>query len=196
MKSREGRVVDADDLVSGIIDLAEKEIRKRYTDLAEAEIHHRANVIGMAALRYFILKYEVMRDFVFDPDKSLEFEGETGPYILYAYARISSIFEKAQAKIPKKVNYTLLTHETESALVNLLHKFPDVVKEAGEHYRPHLIAHFLLELAQSFTRFYDACPVKDAEPPLRAARMALLRAVQIVLRNGLRLFHIYVLEKM
>ncbi len=196
MKSREGRVVDADDLVAGIIALAENEIRKRYTDLSEQEIQHRANVIGMAALRFFILKYEPTRNFVFNPDESLSFDGETGPYILYAYARISSIFEKAQAKIPKKINYALLTHETESALINMLQKYPDVVKEAGDHYRPHLVARYLLDLAQSFTRFYDACPVKDAEPPLRAARLALLRAIQVALRNGLHLFHIYVLEKM
>ncbi len=196
MKSREGRVVDADDLVVEIIALAEKEIRKRYTDLTEQEIQHRASVIGMAALRFFILKYEPTRNFVFNPDESLSFDGETGPYILYAYARISSIFEKAQAKIPKKVNYTLLTHESEIALVNMLQKYPDVVKEAGDNYRPHLIARYLLDLAQAFTKFYDACPVKDAEPPLRAARLALLRAVQVALRNGLRLFHIYVLEKM
>ncbi len=196
MKSREGRVVDADDLVAGIIALAEKEIRKRYTDLSEQEIQHRANVIGMAALRFFILKYEPTRNFVFNPDESLSFDGETGPYILYAYARISSIFEKAQVKIPKKVNYALLTHETEIALVNTLQKYPDVVKEAGDNYRPHLIGRYLLDLAQAFTRFYDACPVKDAETGLRAARLALLRAMQVVIRNGLRLFHIYVLEKM
>ncbi len=196
MKSREGRVVDADDLVVGIIDLAKNEIRKRYIDLSEEEIQRRANVIGMAALRFFILRYEPMRNFVFDPDTSLSFEGETGPYILYAYARISSIFEKVMAKIPKKVNYALLTHETEIALINMLQKYPDVVKEAGDNYRPHLIAHYLFDLAQSFTQFYDACPVKDAEPPLRAVRLALLRAVQVVIRNGLRLFHIHVLEKM
>ena len=196
MKSREGRVVEADDIVTENISLAEKEIRKRYSDLSEQDIQHRAQVIGMAALRFFILKYEPTRNFVFNPDESISFEGETGPYILYAYARISSIFEKAQSKIPKKINFALLAHETEIALIQLLQKYPEIVKEAGDNYKPHLVARHLLDVAQAFTRFYDACPVKDAEIPLRAARLALLRAVQVVLRNGLGLFHIYVLEKM
>ncbi|OLS15726.1 MAG: arginyl-tRNA synthetase [Promethearchaeota archaeon CR_4] len=196
MKSREGRVVEADDIVTENIALAEKEIRKRYSDLSEEEIQNRAQVIGMTALRFFILKYDPTRNFVFNPDESISFEGETGPYILYAYARISSIFEKIQVRIPKKVNYSLLTHETEVALVQLLQKYPDIVREAGNSYKPHLVARYLLDIAQAFTRFYDACPVKDAEVPLRAARLALLRAMQVVLRNGLGLFHIHVLKKM
>ncbi|HMF31894.1 MAG TPA: arginine--tRNA ligase, partial [Candidatus Lokiarchaeia archaeon] len=198
MKSREGKSVDADDIVSEMTTLAEQEVRERYPDLDEDDIAQRASTIGMAALRYFILKYEAMRDFVFNPAETISFEGETGPYILYAYARISSIFAKAGVSREEMgdAEYSLLTHETEIALINLLGKYPDIIQEAGNMYKPHLIAHYLMDLAQTFTRFYDACPVKDAEPTVRDARLSLLVAVQIVMKNGLGLFHIHVLEKM
>jgi len=149
----------------------------------------------MAALRFFILKYDATRNFVFNPDESISFEGDTGPYILYAYARISSIF--AKAGLPTgECDYNLLVHEAEVDLINLLAKYPDTVKEAGETYRPHLIARYLLDVAQAFTQFYDSCPVMNAEPALRDARLQLITAVQVVLRNGLGLFHIHVLEQM
>jgi arginyl-tRNA synthetase len=198
LKSREGKGVDADDIVAEMASLAAEELHNRYPDLEEEEVTQRASVIGMAALRYFILKYEPMKDFVFNPEESISFEGETGPYILYAYARISSIFGKVGITLEEiePVDYSLLADETEIALMNLLGKYPEVVQEAGDTYKSHLIAHYLMDLAQAFTHFYEACPVKDAEPAVRDARLKLLAAVQVVMRNGLSLFHIHVLEKM
>ncbi|MCF2141983.1 MAG: arginine--tRNA ligase [Candidatus Lokiarchaeota archaeon] len=213
MKSREGTVVDADDVVKELQELAKNEIKKRYPFLDLLEVNNRAFRIAMAALRFFILKYEYTRDFIFDPEQSISFEGETGPYILYAYARICSIFRKGlEKKIPvpynpdensvnqnyqvSSIDFNLLIHEEEKALISLLYQYPDKLKYAAETLRPHELMRYLLDIAQYFTRFYHVCPILSENSTLQAARLALCEAVRLILKDILNLFEIQELNEM
>ncbi|MHA1733755.1 MAG: arginine--tRNA ligase [Promethearchaeota archaeon] len=197
MKSREGKVVDADDMVEEMVHLASKEVEKRHPGLGSREVLERGTKIGMAALRFFILKYDPVRDFVFNPEESLSFEGETGPYIQYVYARISSILRKSGVGVPTpdRVDFGLLTHEKEVPLLELLERFPEVIA-SGEDYKLHLVARYLLDLCQAFNEFYHSCPVNRAEPPTKEARLLLIECVRVVVETGLKLFGIETLEEM
>ncbi len=196
MKSREGKVVDADNLVDEMVALAREEVKKRDSSLDEKEVEKRARAIGMGAIRFFILKYDPLKDFTFNPQESIAFEGETGPYVQYANARISSIFEKFGKKIPASADFTLLTAPEEAVLVRHLESFPAVAAQAAKEYKPLLLARFALELAQSFNQFYHAQPILQADDDLRDARLVLCRAVQMVLQKSLALLHIDAPEKM
>ncbi len=196
MKSREGTVVDADDLVEEMENLAIKEIEKRYPALPEKEKKHRASIIGMAALRFFILKFNPRSDFTFDPNESISFEGETGPYIQYCYARIESIIRKSKEPISMISNLTLLTHEKERSLINKLNYFPEIIERAAKSYELHLIPQYLLNLCQDFNSFYAACPVISEEKELERARLVLIRCIQIVIELGLTLLGIKTLKEM
>ena len=120
MKSREGTVIDADDLIEEVLEFAYNEVNKRYPALTEEEKGKRAKVIGMGALKFFILKFNLKSDFIFDPKQSISFEGETGPYIQYCYARIESIISKSKEDIDLSINWELLNHETEENLIKHL----------------------------------------------------------------------------
>ncbi|MBD3352363.1 MAG: arginine--tRNA ligase [Candidatus Lokiarchaeota archaeon] len=213
MKSREGTVVDADDLVSELKTLAIKEIEERYKDISEKERDLRADVIAMAALRFYILKYEYTRDFLFEPKKSISFEGETGPYILYAYARICSIFAKAKEEnidVPydpekDKVNdifnldmmdFSIISNEHELNLIDLLYKYPKTIKDATINLKPHSLSRYLFDLAQEYNAFYHTCRVIGEEEKTQNFRLILSDAVRYVLRHGLSLLTIDVLTEM
>ncbi|MHA1888491.1 MAG: arginine--tRNA ligase [Promethearchaeia archaeon] len=213
MKSREGKVVDADNVISDLTKLAEKEILKRDQNIDEVELKNRAKKIAMAALRFFILKYEYSRDFLFDPEQSISFDGETGPYILYAYARICSIYRKVKAKgmdIPfdpnrdmvnnefkiEKVDFGLLQDQEETALIYLLHQYPQKMSYSCSTLRPHELMRYVLEVAQQFTRFYHACPVLSEETKLKNARLALCETTRLVIKDILNLFEIQELIEM
>ena len=189
MKSREGTVIDADDIMDEMNALAETEIRKRYQNLTEKEIHQRAEMIGLAAIKFFMLRTDAHRDMVFNPEESLSFEGETGPYVQYTHARACSIVRKA-GKVPGKVNYGALQHEKEKNIVAHLLNFNNIVDDAARNYRPHVLCHYLIELAQAFNEFYHACPVISDDKELMKARLALVDAVRQVLENGLGLLGI------
>ena len=163
MKSREGKVVDADELTEKLVCFAASEIKRRYDDLSAEEIQKRAVKIGVGALRFFILKYDPLRDFVFNPGESLSFEGETGPYVQYAHARICSIFEKYGGEIPQTADLSLVSEKEEQDLVRLLADFPAKVEEASLSYKPLLICRYLLDLSQAFNNFYHAHPILTAE---------------------------------
>lgn len=208
MKSREGTVVDADDFVAEMIQLAREEVAKRHPALPPDEVDARARKIGMAALRFFILRYDPARDFVFDPKESISFEGETGPYVQYVYARISSILRKAGVTVAPALgdfDPDLLQHEKEVALITLLEQLPSLLERVdpihaegaiSDDYKVHLLARYLLDLCQAFNEFYHNCPVIQAEPARRAARIALIEAVRAVVAVGLGLLGIETPEKM
>ncbi|MBC8500358.1 MAG: arginine--tRNA ligase [Nanoarchaeota archaeon] len=194
MKSREGSVVDADDLIDEIISMAKKEVKKRHK-LSNEELEKRSKQIGFGALKFFILKYEPAKDFVFNPKESISFEGETGPYIQYAHARISSILDKSKDK-PIGVDYSKLNSKEEQLLISKLAEYPKKVEEASNNYKPSLVSRYLLELAQNFNEFYHEHPILRTEPTLRGARIALILAIKRVLKNGLALLGIEAPEKM
>ena len=195
MKSREGKVVDADDLAAEMVKAAECEIRKRGSADGQ-EAAERAAAIGMGALRFFILKYDPLKDFTFNPEESISFEGETGPYVQYAHARICSIIRKHSGGVPENADPGLLTTGEEQDLIRLMAKFPLKVGEAAAHYKPLIICRYLLDLSQSFNNFYHKHPILTADGETASSRLALIDAVRQVLRNGLRLLSMEAPERM
>ncbi len=196
MKSREGIIVDADDIVEEMHQLAFKEVHERYPNLSEEEKKYRAEVIGNSALRFFILKYSPKSDFIFNPNESISFEGETGPYIQYCYARIESIISKSSQDIKSRIKSSLLKHEKELHLLKILHSFPEIVEQAVNTYSIHLIPQYLLTLCQSFNSFYDSCKVLSDDKVLERARLLLIKCVQIVIKIGLTILGIETLDNM
>ncbi len=196
MKSREGTTVDADDILEVMHKLAYKEVNKRYLEISEEEKNFRAKIIGNAGLIFFILKYSPKTDFVFNPKESISFEGETGPYIQYCYARIESIIAKSKEKITPKIHFNLLKHEKELDLVKHLNYFPEIIRSAINNYGIHLIPQYLLTLGQSFNSFYSVCPVISENKELEKARLLLIKCVQIVIKIGLNILGIETLEQM
>ena len=196
MKSREGTIVDADDVIEEIQKLALNEVSKRYPDLSDDEKNRRAEIIGKAALRFYILKFTPKSEFVFNPKDSIAFEGETGPYIQYVYARIESITKKSSQEINLDINYDLLQHEKELNLIKYLSYFPEKVEQAIKTYGIHLIPQYLLTLCQVFNSFYGACIVISENKELERARLLLIKCVQIVIKTGLNLLDIKTLNIM
>ncbi len=196
MKSREGIVVDADNIIEEITSLALEEVKKRYPTLSDKEQRKRGEKIGLAALRFFLLKSDAKNSIHYDPKESLSFEGETGPYIQYTYARLSSILRKYGKTIPTDINFSLLSSEEDKKILRILSDFPSIIKEAGEQFKIHLIARFLLELAQACNEYYHKYPILKEEEQLRDARIILFYCAQSVLKIGLSLMNIDAIEKM
>jgi arginyl-tRNA synthetase len=202
MKSREGTVVDADDLIDSLRDMALEEIRGKEREEALSDPEETAEQIALGALHYFLLQVAPTRDILFDPKESLSFNGNTGPYLQYMGARISSILRKAEertgaAAAPPRLE--LLTGDAEWELIKTLGAYNDAVADAAENMDPSLVAAYLYELAKAFSRFYHDCPILSLsaeEPALAAARLALCRSVLVVLRNALNLVCIPFLEAM
>ncbi len=196
MKSREGTVIDADDIIAEVSKLAEKELRKRYKKLESAEIEKRAKAIALAAIKFYMLKTDSSKDLHFKPKESISFEGETGPYLQYTHARAKSIMRKA-GKQSGKPKLSLLSANEEKKLVSALAGFPKLVQKSAESLEPHLVCHGLLDIASAFNSFYHSLPVLEAESvDLKKARLALVQATAQVVKNGLKLLNIKALEKM
>ncbi len=196
MKSREGTVVDADDLMDEVSRLAKHEVEKRYPDLAEKEKTKRAEFIALGALKFFLVRVDPTRDMIYNPEESISFEGETGPYVQYTHARACSILRKAKRSISAKSNVELLNNPLEEKVISLLAGFPGKVKEAAELYKPHILCHYLLELAQAFNEFYHALPVISEAQETMDARLLLVDSVRQVLANGLTLLGIHAPKEM
>jgi arginyl-tRNA synthetase len=196
IKSREGTVVDADDVIEEVEKLAYNEVDKRYPDLINSEKKIRAEKISLAAVIFYILKYNPAKGFIFRPDESISFEGETGPYIQYCYARIASIISKSGKKISTDINWDLLFHEKEKSLIKELVYFPEIIDVSEKTYDIHLIPQYLLSLCQSFNSFYTSCQVISENKELEIARLLLIKCVQIVIKIGLDILGIEVLDKM
>lgn len=202
MKSREGTVVDADDLVAGMIDTARemsKELGKLdgYTD-EEAERIYRT--IALAALKYFILKVDPRKNMTFDPRESIDFNGNTGPFIQYTYARVQSVFRKAGEKgidTALKVDADIALTEKEAGLIKLIGNFPNVVKDAGESYSPAIVANYVYDLAKEFNQFYHESPIIfEEDAAKRSLRLTLSHAVGQTIKQGMWLMGIDVPERM
>ena len=202
MKSREGTVVDADELFDEMVNLSEEACRERYGDSVSAEeIANRAETIGMGALKFMLLKFNPKTTMMFDPQASVKFEGDTGPYVQYACARINSIERKAVEKGLKfdtgAINWDLLDCNEEKNLAITAFFYPQVLRDAAEKMDCSALVDYLLELAKAFNRFYRECPVLAADnEKLACARMALCHAVRDILTDGLNTLTIEVPEAM
>lgn len=195
-KLKQGGVFLADDLMNHLHELARTAILDREPELLGDELEDRAEKIALAALKYWLLKTNPDNDVVFVPEESLKFEGNTGPYLLYAYARISSILRKTNSIA--EVDLTLLADPKEMALAKALATFPQKVELAAETYNPSLVANQLYEIARAFSQWYGTCQIFGAEVPneLSDARLMLVSATASVLQNGLCLMGIQTLERM
>ena len=176
--------------------LAREEIMARYSDLTENEVNKRANAIGIGAIKFFMLKQDSVKDILFDPKESISFEGETGPYVQYSYARICSILKKYGKPVSESADFSLLSTAQEQNLVKTLSEFDIHVEDAAKNLDPSKVAHYLIKLSQAFNEFYHACPVLTEEQELKKARILLIYCVRQVLANGLNLLGIEMLEEM
>ncbi len=192
MSTRKGNVVLLSDFMSEALSKAAEEIRKRYSIFDEKA----AKAIGYGAVKYGILKVSPEKNVLFDLEQALSFEGESSPYIQYAYARISSILKKMKGKINPKIDFSLLKEKGETELIRMISDFPETVKKASAELRPHLVASYLYSLAQRFNEYYHAHQILKAEDETRDARILLISAVRQVIKNGLSLLGIGVLERM
>ncbi len=196
LKSRSGVKVDLDTLIGRLEGMAAKEIRERNKDLKEKELNKRASVIALGALKYYILQYGPKTIVNFNPEESLSFTGKTGPYLQYSYARIKSIIKKSGEKITDKVNFSKLGNNEEKELLTNLGKFKETLKESGEKYDPSILAKYLYEVAKSFHGFYHTSPVIEADDETKKARLLLIDSTAEIIKKGLNILGIDVLEEM
>lgn len=200
MKSREGTVVDADDLAALMAGVAEETIIARHgASLSRHESKRRASVIGLAAIKFYLLRYNPNKKVVFDPKASLSFEGDTGPYCLYTYARARSIIRKAQAAghaVDASEPFARLGSDEERALARSIIAMPATVTMAADTYNPSVLADHVLLLARAFNRFYKSHPVLTDDVELVRERLALTNATCDSLAWGLSLLGIETLEEM
>ena len=191
MKSREGTVVDADNLLDALHQEAKNEILEKGHMQELEDIEETSEHIALAALHYFLLQVSPKKDMLFDPKKSLSFNGNTGPYLQYMGSRISSLLEKAcrmglDMEVKEKY-FSLLKDDSEWALIKVLSQFPKKVETATEAMDSSIVANYLYELSKSFSRFYHDCVVITDDEELTKARLLLCKAARITLQNGMKL---------
>ncbi len=196
MKSREGKVVDADDIMDDMQKLAAREIKKREKRISRKELDERALQIGLAALKYFFLRVDSLKDIHFNPAESLSFEGDTGPYMQYSHARACSILRKAGKGLSGKRAAPCFDNLKEIALLKQIADFPDAVQRAAKDMKPHYIAGYCLDLSARFNDFYHSVAVLKASGVYRQGRLDLVRAIGQTLNNALKLLGIEAPEKM
>jgi len=202
MKSREGTVVDADDLMAEMIDTARETSMElgKLDNCTPEEIESIARMVGLGALKYFILKVDPRKNMTFNPKESIDFNGNTGPFIQYTHARIKSVLRKAAEQginFGTEIDKSLVISEKESYLIQLLSEFPTVVKQAGEEFSPALIANYEYELVKEFNQFYhDFSILKEENEALKQFRLVLSESVANVIKTGMSLLGIEVPERM
>ena len=203
MKSREGTVVDADDLVASMIENAKKLSEDKVNKLegiTEEEKNEIARIVGMGALKYFILKVDARKNMLFNPEESIDFNGNTGPFIQYTYARIRSILRKAAAQdilLPASLADDAPLNEKEIELIQKLNDFGTAVAQAGIDYSPSGIANYCYELTKEFNQFYHDYSILSADTEAeKITRLVLAKNVAKVIRNGMALLGIEVPERM
>lgn len=201
MKSREGTVVDADDLIAEMIATAREmtlELGKsEFSDQAEAEELYRK--IGLGALKYFMLKVDPKKKMLFNPKESIDLHGNTGPFIQYAYTRIQSILRKAQATDLQAKSWSpdFIPEKKEMELIRLIYDFPKIIQEAGEAFNPGIIANFVYELATTYNQFYQECPIlKEENVSRRSFRLNLSEKTAEVIHLSMSLLGIEVPQRM
>ena len=202
MKSREGTVVDADDLMAEMIQTARETSEElgKLDGVTPEEADRVVTMIGMGALKYFILKVDPKKNMTFNPNESIDFNGNTGPFIQYTHARIKSVLRKAEEQgipVPESMQADIVLSEKEEGLVQLLDEFPDIVKQAGDEYNVSLIGNYVYDLAKEFNQFYHDFPMlREKDEALRAFRLLLSKNVAITIKKGMVLFGIEVPERM
>ncbi len=200
MKSREGTVVDADDLIEEMIQTAAEKSKERgkTEGMDDAQLHQLNNMIGLAALKYFILKVDPKKKMLFNPEDSIDLNGNTGPFIQYTHARIRSLVRKAQEQFSNYSSVaTSLPGKEEISLLKHLYYFPQVVAESGEKFDPSLIANYIYDLAKQFNQYYaDVAIFKEENETVKALRIQLAEATGKVIKNGMQLLGIQVPERM
>lgn len=200
MKSREGTVVDADDLMDGMVVTAKEtsEESGKIDHFSNEEKEQLYNTIGMGALKYFILKVDPKKKMLFDPKESIDLHGNTGPFIQYAHARIKSIlrdYEKSTDSI--SISTTIQLHEKEKELIKLQYDFSKTLEEAANTYSPAVVANYIYELAKSFNQFYNECSVlKEENNAIKEFRIKLIDTTAKIIKNGMMCLGINVPERM
>ncbi len=203
MKSREGTVVDADDLIATMIadarQMSEDKVNK-LEGIDEAEKDEIARIVGMGALKYFILKVDARKNMLFNPEESIDFNGNTGPFIQYTHARIRSILRKAAAEgivIPEKLADDMPVNEKETDLIQKMNEYGAAVEQAGKDYSPSGIANYCYELTKQFNQFYHDYSILNANTEAeKQVRLVIAANVAKIIRNGMRLLGIEVPERM
>ena len=197
MKSREGTVVDADDLMDKMVLDAFELSSEKLADMTLDEKREVARIIGMGALKYFILKVDPRKNMLFNPEESIDFNGNTGPFIQYTYARIRSLLRKAGDNLPALDVANVVPNDKEIAIIQRLADFATTVIEAGKTYSPALIANYTYELAKEFNQFYhDYSILKEDDDNVKVFRLELSRTVASVIKRALSLLGIEVPERM
>lgn len=196
MKSREGTIVDADDFMDEIIELSKKEIIIRHENLKESEISKRAEKIALSAIKFYMLKFDPLIDFVYNPKESLSFEGETGPYIQYTHARLNSIIKKFGKKIPTKIDYSCLQEKEEHELITIISQFKSEIETAASQYKPSLVARYLIRLCQLTNNYYHKYQILKEEKNKRDARLKLIVKIKEIISEGLSLLGIEAINEM
>lgn len=202
MKSREGTVVDADDLVEEMVVTARETSDElgKLDNCTEGEANNIARIVGLGALKYFILKVDPKKNMVFNPKESIDFNGNTGPFIQYTYARIQSVLRKAaetEIKISDAIDNSIQPTEKEESLIQLLAEFAAVVKQAGDEYSPAIIANYIYELVKEYNQFYhDHSILKEENGAIRNFRLILSLNVSRTVQKGMQLLGIEVPDRM
>lgn len=194
MRTREGKVVFLEDVLNKAINKTKEIIEDRNPNLENKD--EVANNIGVGSIIFQDLFNNRIKDYVFDWDQVLNFEGETGPYVQYSYARSCAILKKGEFKVESNIDLSLLNSSEEIDLVKLLYKFPNIIKDSADRFEPSYVTRYIVELAKLFNRFYNACPIYSSEENLKQARLLLTFSVNKVLGIGLSLLGINAPEKM
>ncbi|NOQ27199.1 MAG: arginine--tRNA ligase [Bacteroidales bacterium] len=202
MKSREGTVVDADDLIEGMTTTAEEMSRElgKLDGFSETEKNEIVNTIGLGALKYFILKVDPKKTMTFDPKESIDFNGNTGPFVQYTYARIQSLMRKAidkNVELPTDLNIKTKISNKELQLIKQIHNYPETLKEAAENLSPAQIANYIYDLVKEFNQFYhDHHIMSEEDKNIREFRLFLSKQVGEIIKSGMELLGINVPDRM
>ena len=199
MKSREGTVLDADDLIENMMSTAKETSLElgKLENMTIDEQNNLFNILGLGALKYFILKVDPKKTMLFDPKESIDFNGNTGPFIQYTHARIQSILRKAKENdIIPEFNSSYL-NEVEISIVKLLNSFPEKILEAGKEHSPALVANYAYELAKEFNHYYHEYSIlKESDSGIRSQRLILIGLIAQVLRKATGILGIELPERM
>jgi arginyl-tRNA synthetase len=202
MKSREGTVVDADDLMDEMISTARDMSRElgKLEGLNEEEKEDIFRIIGMSALKYYMLKVDPVKNMLFNPRESIDFDGNTGPFIQYTYTRIKSVFRKAAetgVAVPDAAPENIELNPKEKNLLRLVHDFPQVVVSAGEAFNPSLIANYIYDLVKEYNQFYhDHSILKEENTDVKNMRLVLSGVIAGIVKRGMELLGIEMPERM
>lgn len=200
MKSREGTVVDADDLMDGMVATAKETTEElgKVEGFTQEKLDTLYQTIGMGALKYFILKVDPKKKMLFDPKESIDFNGHTGPFIQYTHARIKSILRKFEGNTEAiSISEAITLHEKEKELIKLQYEFPAILTEASNTYNPAVVANYIYELTKLFNQFYNECPVlKEENNTIKEFRIKLIDTTAGIIKNGMLCLGINVPERM